>query len=396
MRRTAIVRRARRDAVPARYGQGAGARRRTALLLALSLLAGCIAMAAHEAAPPHHDADGYHNTNAGLVANTLGDFLRWRWQRAMRAAAPAAAPTPVVAPDIAFIGANAAAGAAMVPAATWIGHASVLVQASGLNVLTDPVFAARASPVQWFGPERTVAPGLALAQLPHIDVVLISHSHYDHLDESSVRALAAQPGGAPLFLVPMGLKAWMAGVGVAGAVELDWWQSHRVGGCEFFLTPVQHWSARGAFDRNETLWGGWAIFGPDFQWYFAGDTGYSDDFRETRRHFAARQAQGGFDLALIPIGAYEPRWFMRKQHVNPEEAVRIHLDVAARRSIGVHWGTFELTDEPLDQPPRDLAQARKDHGLADDDFTVLAIGETRRYSRRVDAAAPASPTQGER
>jgi N-acyl-phosphatidylethanolamine-hydrolysing phospholipase D len=373
----------RRDLLEAGTDATAAARRRIVLpLVALAFLAGCIAMEIKSDVPAHHDDNGYHNSNPNLEPRKLGDFLRWRWQRAWSSQRPSLAPTPVVAPDLAFLQANAAAGKDMVPSATWIGHSSMLVQAGGLNVLTDPVFSDRASPVQWLGPQRAQAPGLTLAQLPHIDVVVISHSHYDHLDLASIRALAAQAGGAPLFLVPMGLKSWMADIGVRSAEELDWWQSRTIGGNEFFLTPVQHWSARGLLDRNETLWGGWAVFGPDFQWYFAGDTGYSDDFRETHRHFASRQPLGGFDLAIIPIGAYEPRWFMQIQHVNPDEAVRIHQEVGARHSIGVHWGTFALTDEALDQPPRDLAQARKQHGLAEDDFTVLAIGETRRYAPR--------------
>ena len=227
-------------------------------------------------------------------------------------------------------------------------------------------------------------PGLALVDLPHVDAVLISHNHYDHLDDASVKALAAQPGGPPLFVVPLGVKDWFSRREIANVVELDWWQSVQVGATEIVFAPSQHWSGRSFADRMDTLWGGYAVFAPDFQVYFAGDTGYSKDFADIHSRFAARHggAEHGFDLALIPIGAYEPRWFMSGQHVNPAEAVQIHLDLAARRSIGIHWGTFQLTDESLDEPPPALDAARRERGLADDAFTVMAIGETRRFPRR--------------
>jgi N-acyl-phosphatidylethanolamine-hydrolysing phospholipase D len=291
----------------------------------------------------------------------------------------------VVPPDLAFIAANARAGAAMQPAATWIGHASVLVQLGGINVLTDPIFSERASPVSFAGPRRAQPPGLALAELPRVDVVLISHNHYDHCDITSLQALNAQPGGPPLFLAPLGLKAWLADNGITNAVELDWWQQHSVAGVDIVLTPVQHWSARSFTDRLKTLWGGYALFARDFQVFFAGDTGYSRDFADIRARFAARQGAHGFDLALIPVGAYEPRWFMAEQHVNPEEAVRIHRDLRARKSLGIHWGTFELTDEPLDEPPKALSRATAAAGVPEDEFGVAAIGQTLRLPRRSDA-----------
>jgi N-acyl-phosphatidylethanolamine-hydrolysing phospholipase D len=336
-------------------------------------------------AKPHHTRDGFKNNHADSVNKSLGDLLRWQWQ-AFRAGLPkpAQAPTPSTAPDLAFISSNATAGAGMRPALTWVGHASVLVQASGLNVLTDPVFSERASPVQFAGPKRAQPPGVSLADLPPIDVVVISHNHYDHLDRAAVVSLNERAKGATLFLVPLGIKPWMASLGITNVVELDWWDTHAVkpratglADVVFHFTPVQHWSARRVGDRNQTLWGGWAVMGADFQWYFSGDTGYSADFVETRRRLAPLQQGGGFDIALIAVGAYEPRWFMKDQHVNPAEAVQIHKDLGARRSVGVHWGTFSLTDEPLDQPPRDLAAARLAQGVADDDFFLLKIGETR-------------------
>jgi N-acyl-phosphatidylethanolamine-hydrolysing phospholipase D len=231
--------------------------------------------------------------------------------------------------------------------------------------------------VAFAGPKRAQPPGIALGELPPIDVVLISHNHYDHLDRGSVVRLNERSGGRTLFLVPLGLKAFFEGEGIRNVVELDWWDSYRHEGVEFHLVPTQHWSARGLHDRNETLWGGWAVFAPDLRWYFSGDAGYSRHFAETRERLAAHARDGAvFDLALLAIGAYEPRWFMREQHMNPAEAVQAHRDLGARRSIGIHWGTFQLTDEALDQPPIDLAAARARLGVAESDFFVLPIGGT--------------------
>ena len=333
----------------------------------------------------HHTATGFKNNYALEVNKSFGDFLRWQWESWRMDKVPSS-PAASVAADLALLKAPTT-----LPAVTWIGHGTALVQASGLNVLVDPIFSERASPVQIFGPKRAQPPGVAMADLPNIDVVLISHNHYDHLDRNSVAQLdekAKAAGKTTLFLVPLGLKAWFNGIGIDSVIELDWWQNHSINGVEFHLTPVQHWSARSVNDRSVTLWGGWAVLGTDFHWYYAGDTGYSRDFADTASMFAARQTEalgGGFDLALIPIGAYEPRWFMSQQHVNPMESVRIYQDVKAKRSIGVHWGTFQLTDEPLDQPPRDLAMARQALGVKEADFGVLAIGESRQFAKRAIA-----------
>ncbi len=343
----------------------------------------------------HHVAGGFRNNYAPAVSNSFGALLRWRWNAFRYDLPPSpATPTPTALPQLARLAANTAAGrmapgapaTPALPSATWIGHATVLVQSGGLNVLTDPIFSQRASPVQFLGPQRAQPPGIALADLPPVDVVLISHNHYDHLDRLSALQLNERSQGKTLFLVPLGNKAWLADLGIANVVELDWWQSHTVRGVAFHLTPVQHWSARSLGDRSKTLWGGWAVLAPDLHWYFAGDSGYSKDFSDTRDHFAAQQAGRGFDLSLLPVGAYEPRWFMQSQHMNPAESVQAHKDLATRQSLGIHWGTFELTDEPLDQPPKDLAQARRAQGVADDDFFLLSIGETRWLQPRPAAA----------
>ncbi|WP_285413157.1 MBL fold metallo-hydrolase [Variovorax sp. efr-133-TYG-130] len=367
----------------------------------------------YDASRRHHRPDGFQDNYVEFKPkNFFTDvLLGWQIPSWFKGLPPAPeAPPPVVAPDLAFIVSNT--GAQARPAATFIGHATVLVQvptANGsLNVLTDPVFGERASPVSFVGPKRFQPPGVALKDLPRIDLVLISHNHYDHLDEASVKALNAQAGGPPLFVVPLGIKPWLAERGVTNAVELDWWDSvtlpatpsaqalvQRNGAgidagansdaVQVFLTPAQHWSARGLGDRMKTLWGGFALLSPKLHVFYSGDTGYSKDFADIQARLAPRQADaqgGGFDLALLPVGAYEPRWFMKDQHVNPDESVRIHRELHARRSLGVHWGTFSLTDEALDQPPKDLAAARKAQGVADDAFFTLAIGETRKLPAR--------------
>ena len=338
------------------------------------------------APPPHHREQGFQNNYISFEPKGLLALMQWQLAAARDGLPrPPQQPTPNVKPDLDFIHANARAGAAMQPAITWIGHATLLAQLGGINVLTDPVFSERASPLSFIGPRRAQPPGVALAQLPHIDAVVVSHNHYDHLDEASVVALQQQPGGAPLFIVPLGNRAWTEAKGATRVVELDWWQSQQVGQVEIVLTPVQHWSGRGLNDRMRTLWGGYALFAPDFHLFHAGDTGYSKDFRDIRERFAARQGEQGFDLALLPVGAYEPRWFMSTQHVNPGEAVMIHRDLRAKRSMGMHWGTFALTDESLDEPPRALAQARRDATLPDEEFFLMAIGETRKLPRRAPA-----------
>ncbi|MDP3082358.1 MAG: MBL fold metallo-hydrolase [Rubrivivax sp.] len=359
---------------------------RTLLTLATGLvLAACSAPNPYyDGSRSHHRPGGFQNNHRDFETKSLAELVRWRLAayQANRPA-PALAPTPRVAPDLEFLRANAAAGSAMQPALTWIGHASVLAQFGGLNLITDPMFSQRASPLSWIGPTRAQPPGVALAELPRIDIVMISHNHYDHLDVASVQALQAQNGGPPLFVVPLGLGPWLMARGITRVVELDWWQAHSVGAVELVLTPVRHWSGRGLTDRMATLWGGFAVFAPDFHLFFAGDTGYSPDFTDIRQRFAARQAEGGgFDIALLPVGAYAPRWFMADQHIDPTQAVQVHRDLGAKRSLGVHWGTFELTDESLDAPVAALAAARAQAGLAEADFFLLAIGQTRRLPRR--------------
>jgi L-ascorbate metabolism protein UlaG (beta-lactamase superfamily) len=265
------------------------------------------------------------------------------------------------------------------PSVTWIGHATMLVRLGGKAVLFDPNFSDRASPFAFAGPKRVVPIPIDISELPRIDLVLISHNHYDHLDLVSVQRLAAMPQGSPHFLVPLGLKAWFAALGVTRVDEYDWWQETREDGLRITFVPAQHWSRRGLDDTNETLWGGWVVEGEGLKVIHTGDTGYSQDLRDIGERL------GPFDMAFIPIGAYAPRWFMKVNHVDVPEAVQIRADLRAARAIGMHWGTFEgLTDEPLDEPPKVLARQREERGLSQAEFDVLKIGET----RRLEKAAP--------
>lgn len=303
------------------------------------------------------------------------NVLAWQWER-LRDGLPKPAPDggwnlPAVVTDPASLRTPENN-----PSVTWIGHATMLVRLAGQAMLFDPVFSERVSPVGFAGPKRAVPLPIALADLPHIDLVMVSHNHYDHLDAATVQRLAAQPGGSPRFLVPLGQKAWFATLGITRVDEYAWWQSTRAGALAIHFVPVQHWSRRGLTDGNQTLWGGWVVEGEGLRLIHTGDTGYSADFRD----IGARL--GPFDMAFIPIGAYAPRWFMKVMHLDVPEAVQVRADLRAERAIGMHWGTFEgLTDEPLDEPPRILAQQRLARGLLPAQFDVMKIGETRRLQK---------------
>ncbi|MBE7439617.1 MAG: MBL fold metallo-hydrolase [Spirochaetales bacterium] len=233
--------------------------------------------------------------------------------------------------------------------ATWLGHATVLLQSQGKIILTDPIFGQRASPVGFAGPERRVPVPLEPQNLPGLDVVVLSHNHFDHTNLSSL--LELQRLYHPSFLVPLGMADLLRKAGLERVVELDWWQYVDLHGHRFSATPVQHFSARSLTDRNETLWTGWYIAaekGGSF--YFGGDTGYGPFFRETAERL------GKPDLAILPIGAYEPRWFMKIVHVDPAEAYQAFLDLGARRMLPIHWGTYNLAGEPLDRPIQALRE----------------------------------------
>ncbi len=341
----------------------------------LTLLAGCATPnAAYDRDRSHHRPDGFVNAHPSPHENSEGGFWRWQWER-WQAELPPDRPERVArqAPDLQQLH-NPGQDLAV----TWLGHSSALWQVAGLNILVDPHFGPRASPVSFAGPRRLTPAPLSIDQLPRIDLVLISHNHYDHLDEGTVRALAAQAGGSPLFLVPLGVDAWMAQAGIQRVQRMDWWDRQELGApggpVTVHFVPSHHWSSRTPWDRRATLWGGFVVqarvAGAPASLYYAGDTGYAPDFAEIGRRF------GGFDLAMIPVGCYLPRWFMRQQHVNEDEAVRIHLDVKSRLSLGVHWGTFRLCDDPVDAPVDGLPAARARLSVPDDAFVLPVLGQT--------------------
>jgi N-acyl-phosphatidylethanolamine-hydrolysing phospholipase D len=248
---------------------------------------------------------------------------------------------------------------------TWIGHSTFLIQFGDRSILTDPIFG-NCQPLPLSRLRRVVPPGLKYAELPRIHDVLISHCHYDHLDSPTIKRL----GNSPRYWLPAGLKPWFHRRGIENCVELEWGQSAQVAGdLQIYCVPAQHFAARGPFDRDRTHWCGWVLRSSRRTVYFAGDTGYCPIFREIGERF------GGFDLAMIPIGAYRPRWLMRPIHVDPFEAVQIHLDIRSRQSIACHWGTFRLTDEPLNEPPALLRQALSERRLPPDQFRSLQFGE---------------------
>ena len=225
----------------------------------------------------------------------------------------------------------------------WVGHSTFLIKKNGITILTDPVFSDRASPFKNIGPKRLIPPAIPLKQLPEIDFITISHNHYDHLDIRSLKDLYLL-NSSTIFLVPAGDKKLLERQKIENVYEYEWWEGYLSDELKITFTPVQHWSKRGLFDRNKSLWGGWYFEFNDFSIFHAGDTGYSEDFKSTRIKL------GSPKYAFIPIGAYDPEWFMAESHVNPEDAVQIMLDLGAENSFGMHWATFKLTDEDTLEP----------------------------------------------
>jgi len=308
--------------------------------------------------------NSYPHPSHGLL-----DVLRWKLRLGPRELPPPGLPNlppyspqlrPCEKPDL-----NAADPKRL--QLTWIGHSTFLIRHRGKSILTDPIFGNCGTPVPFVTLRRTSSPGLPFALLPAISDVLISHSHYDHLDRPTLKSLADGPN----YWLPGGLAKWFHQQKIYRCHELDWWQSTTLAdGIEIHCVPAQHFAARGLFDRNRTHWCGWVVRTSDRSVYFAGDTGYCPVFKEIGARF------GGFDLALIPIGAYRPRWLMRPMHVDPDEAVQIHLDVRSRQSVASHWGTFTLTDEPLNEPPVLLQRLLAQRSIPAGEFRVLDFGET--------------------
>lgn len=251
--------------------------------------------------------------------------------------------------------------------ATFINHSTFFIQFPGVNLLTDPVFSERVSPVSFAGPKRVRSPGISFDELPPIDVVIISHNHYDHLDLTSLVMIDKK--FHPLFIVPIGDEKLLLKAGIQNVKALDWWEEIRVKDVRFIFTPSQHWSARSFWDKNECLWGSYMIDSGNYKIYFAGDTGHGKHFLETTRRL------GPPDLALLPIGAYRPRWFMKYYHLDPEEAVLAHIELKAKRSIAMHFGTFQMSDEAIDEPVRDLKRALEKLKISEEEFLILQEGQ---------------------
>ena len=333
-------------------------------LLTLALVVTDLATSATSAnvqSPAHHLAHGFRNVAPDYSYPVLGRFRRLivksfeGW--------PARGPLPVVlVNDGREIRANG-----QHPSVTWVGHSTFLIQLDGVNLLTDPHWGDRASPVGFAGPRRLVPPGLSFENLPRIHAVLISHDHYDHLDEMTVRRLALEHH--PRFFVPLGLKAWFTDLGITDVVEFDWWDHQTFRGLTITCTPAQHSSGRGLRDQNLRLWSSWTVAGRDRRFFFAGDTGYYSGFKE----IGARL--GPFDLALVPIGGYSAYGAHHPNHVSPEEALRVFEDVRGRRMAPMHWGTFDLNREPFREPPERLMREAVRRGL-EASMALLSPGQT--------------------
>jgi L-ascorbate metabolism protein UlaG (beta-lactamase superfamily) len=257
---------------------------------------------------------------------------------------------------------------------TFVGHSTFLIQTAAGNILTDPMYSQRAGPFNLMGPRRVRQPAVRLDDLPPIAIVLLSHNHYDHCDLRTLGLLASRFD--PIVVTPIGNGRLVRSAGVRRVEELDWWQHATTAPMPVTLTPAHHFSARSPFDKNRALWGGFEIMAGDVRIYFAGDTAYGPFFRDLP------QRLGPIDLALLPIGAYEPRWFMHVVHMNPEEAVQAHLDLESSQSLAMHFGTFQLTAEGIDEPVRDLAEALRGRGVPAASFKTLAFGESFRVELR--------------
>jgi L-ascorbate metabolism protein UlaG (beta-lactamase superfamily) len=302
--------------------------------------------------PEHFDGKRFFNPDAPQ-ARGFFDVLRWKLTSRPQ-------PSPRFVPDVepsrppASIEGNELR-------VTMINHSTILLQQRGLHILTDPIWSERATPVAGIGPRRRRAPGVLWADLPPIDIVLLSHNHYDHLDLPTLRRVAAR--GNSRFIVPAGVARLLRAESIGPVDELDWGDALRLEGCTIHCVPALHFSARGIFDRNRTLWCGYMVEAAGRMVYFAGDTAFGTHFAGIREHFGAPH------LAMLPIGAYKPRWFMSPVHMGPEEAVEAHRILGAAASIAIHHGTFQLTDESLDTPKQRLREC------APDEFLTLNNGQ---------------------
>ena len=308
---------------------------------------------------PHYDGKRFYNTSG--ADKSAGEIARFFWENISK---KTRWPKWVENPPADPIRERVTAGIRT----TYINHATALVQVAGLNILTDPVWSTRVSPVTFAGPKRVRDPGFPIESLPQIDLILISHNHYDHLDTASLKALRQQQEKEPVIVSGLGNAKLLKKQGYPNAIELDWGEQIAVGDATVHFVECQHRSGRGVTDQMKTLWGSFVVDTPEGSIYFAGDTGYSPHFKEQGQQY------GPFALSLLPIGAYEPRWFMKDIHLNPAEAVQAHLDLNSKQSLGIHFGVFQLTWEGINEPPADLAVALEEQGVPTEQFWVLEPG----------------------
>jgi len=316
----------------------------------------------YDPALPHHLPDGFCNLEPNLRQN--GDLARWRSQRKEQGL-----PKPPAQGYAQFIQQwwQSADLSGDDDAVWWLGHACLLLRLDNRYVLIDPALSPRASPLSFAGPKRKTPSPLDIGDLPSLDCVLISHNHYDHLDRPTVRKIIRRFPKVQ-FVVPLGLAKWFHCEGAKQVIELDWWQHAYVGDLRLSAVPARHWSKRTLWDRNRSLWCGWVVKHARLNFWFSGDSGYSDNLLEIPRRL------GPFNLAALPIGAYAPKWFMRGQHMDPDQAVSLHQAMGQPHTVAIHWGVFELADESLDEPPEVLQQALRQAGLGEDRFRTWKIG----------------------
>lgn len=311
----------------------------------------------------HHSPEGFKNLSAG--GHQPGDVERWRKER--RAAGLPHAPQEGYDAFIQRVWQRADITGSD-DGVWWLGHASMLLRLDGVYLLTDPVFSHRASPVSFTGPARKTPPALKINDLPALDAILISHNHYDHLDARTLRALIKRFPDVTIF-VPLGLGAFCKKRGARHVIEQDWWQQSLFKGLTVTAVPAQHWSMRTLWDRNRTLWCGWVVESLRQRFWFAGDTGYTPDLAQIP------QRLGPLDAVALPVGAYAPRWFMSINHMDPQQAVALWQQLGQPLAFPIHWGVFELADESLDEPVRELEKVLSETVTAGDNFHILKIGQ---------------------
>ena len=327
---------------------------------------GCQNFKYYDPNKPHRGKTQFYNNYDN---EPKASVLKWYWQRWTTSKPPEPEFKPeVLTPDLNFLKENKTA-----TTFTWIGHSSALLQVHGVNILIDPVFSEKISPFPFVAPKRLVKVPMTIAELPPIDIVVISHNHYDHLDLPSLRELEKKAEGKTLFYAPLGTAELLESEKLHNVKEFDWWEEATFKDLKIAFTPAQHWTKRTPFDTNQSLWGGWLVQDAAWKFLYTGDTGYSKDFQDIHARY------GDVNVTMMPLGAYEPRWFMKQQHINPEEFILIHKDLHSKISIPVHWGTFRLSDEPMAQPTKELNDLIQRDKFEPGAFHVPKHGEIIRF-----------------